>query len=154
MLIGRENQRIYITTVDDRSNHKYVIHRTQLETYSATLAGHNLFKLWLSIISVVRVTIVCSCYIYLDILSSTMYHILQTIGGFLQKTRAKAEAGDTTAGLVNQLNLEEFASVLDNAPPGTDELVALSKASWWTRGHAYYPRPSFSSPRNRDKLIM
>ena len=47
----------------------------------------------------------------------------------MSKMKKKAETGDTTAGLVDQLNLEEFASVLDNAPPGTDELVALSKAS-------------------------
>lgn len=45
----------------------------------------------------------------------------------MRKMKKKAETGDTTAGLVDQLNLEEFASVLDNAPPGTDELVALSK---------------------------
>lgn len=45
----------------------------------------------------------------------------------MRKVKSKSDNGDTTAGLVNQLNLEEFASVLDNAPPGTDELVALSK---------------------------
>lgn len=45
----------------------------------------------------------------------------------MRKMKKKAETGDTTAGLVDQLNLEEFAGVLDNAPPGTDELVALSK---------------------------
>lgn len=63
----------------------------------------------------------------------------------MRKAKAKADAGDATAGLVNQLNLEEFAGVLDNAPPGTDELVALSKVrttrlhecvGLWQRGHA------------------
>lgn len=53
--------------------------------------------------------------------------VSQVVDGFMSKMKNKAEAGDTTAGLVDQLNLEEFASVLDNAPPGTDELVALSK---------------------------
>lgn len=53
----------------------------------------------------------------------------------MRKTKAKAEGGDATASLVNQLNLEEFAGVLDNAPPGTDELVALSKVwAWWCGG--------------------
>lgn len=51
----------------------------------------------------------------------------QVVDGFLRKARAKADTGDAAAGLVSQLNLEEFADVLDNAPPGTDELVALSK---------------------------
>lgn len=46
---------------------------------------------------------------------------------FVQKTKAKADKGDTTSSMIGQLNLEEFADVLDNAPPGTDELVALSK---------------------------
>lgn len=53
--------------------------------------------------------------------------IQQVVDAFLKKTKGKADAGDATAGIVGQLNLEEFASVLDNAPPGTDELVALSK---------------------------
>eukprot|EP00904_Undaria_pinnatifida_P003458 jgi/Undpi1/13112/HiC_scaffold_8.g02774.m1 len=58
----------------------------------------------------------------------------QVVDGFLRKTKAKAEGGDATASLVNQLNLEEFASVLDNAPPGTDELVALSKVLKLVKG--------------------
>lgn len=39
-----------------------------------------------------------------------------------------AGIGDTMTSLVHQLDLEEFASVLDNAPnQRTDKLVALSK---------------------------
>eukprot|EP00752_Nemacystus_decipiens_P006686 g6013.t1 len=58
----------------------------------------------------------------------------EVVDGFMSKMKKKAEAGDTTAGLVDQLNLEEFASVLDNAPPGTDELVALSKVLRLVKG--------------------
>lgn len=50
----------------------------------------------------------------------------------MRQVKSKSETGDATAGLVDQLNLGEFAGVLDNAPPGTDELVALSKV--WSRG--------------------
>lgn len=64
-----------------------------------------------------------------DVLSTLVAPSRQVVDGFMSKMKKKAETGDTTAGLVDQLNLEEFASVLDNAPPGTDELVALSKAS-------------------------
>lgn len=52
---------------------------------------------------------------------------LKVVDGFMQKARAKADGGDAAAGMIGQLKLEEFAGVLDNAPPGTDELVALSK---------------------------
>ncbi|CAN0206159.1 unnamed protein product [Ectocarpus sp. 6 AP-2014] len=58
----------------------------------------------------------------------------EVVDGFMRKVKTKSEKGDTTAGLVDQLNLEEFASVLDNAPPGTDELVALSKVLKLVKG--------------------
>lgn len=55
----------------------------------------------------------------------------KVIDGFIRKTKTKAEKGDTASGIIGQLNLGEFADVLDNAPPGTDELVALSKVPAW-----------------------
>lgn len=56
------------------------------------------------------------------------------VDGFLSKAKVKSDSGDAAAGLVDQLNLEEFADVLDNAPPGTDELVALSKVLKMVKG--------------------
>lgn len=56
------------------------------------------------------------------------FYSWEIVDGFLSKAKVKSDSGDAAAGLVDQLNLEEFADVLDNAPPGTDELVALSKA--------------------------
>ncbi|CAM9358085.1 unnamed protein product, partial [Hapterophycus canaliculatus] len=58
----------------------------------------------------------------------------EVVDGFMRKMKSKSETGDATAGLVDQLNLGEFAGVLDNAPPGTDELVALSKVLRLVKG--------------------
>ncbi|CAM9691052.1 unnamed protein product [Scytosiphon promiscuus] len=58
----------------------------------------------------------------------------EVVDGFMRKVKSKSETGDATAGLVDQLNLGEFAGVLDNAPPGTDELVALSKVLRLVKG--------------------
>jgi hypothetical protein len=55
----------------------------------------------------------------------------QVVGAFLQKSKQQQEdssdGSSSTSSLLGKLNLEDFADVLDNAPPGTDELVALSK---------------------------
>jgi arsenite-transporting ATPase len=50
----------------------------------------------------------------------------EVIDAFLHKAQQKGEGG-ATGEILSQLNLQDFADVLDNAPPGTDELVALSK---------------------------
>lgn len=77
----------------------------------------------------------------------------KVVDGFMRKVKTKSAKGDTTAGLVDQLNLEEFASVLDNAPPGTDELVALSKVwngmVWYRNDMVWY---GILLPRDRREL--
>jgi hypothetical protein len=62
---------------------------------------------------------------------------LQVVGGFLKRSREAAAKEEKSGGLLDKLNLEDFASVLDNAPPGTDELVALSKVISVTYVYSY-----------------
>ncbi|KAG5185535.1 anion-transporting ATPase-like domain-containing protein [Tribonema minus] len=59
----------------------------------------------------------------------------EVVSSFLKRSKAQAEdKGGSSGGLLDKLNLEDFAGVLDNAPPGTDELVALSKVLKLVRG--------------------
>ncbi|CAM9203581.1 unnamed protein product [Chrysoparadoxa australica] len=57
----------------------------------------------------------------------------QVVDTFMK--RAESESGGPTKQMMDQLNLGDFASVLDSAPPGTDELVALSKVLKLVRGN-------------------
>jgi arsenite-transporting ATPase len=50
--------------------------------------------------------------------------VLRGLGGKKKKKNGERKKG---SGLMAQLELDEFADVLESAPPGTDELVALAR---------------------------
>ena len=52
--------------------------------------------------------------------------VLRGLGG-KNKNKKKGGAGGGGGGLIASLELDEFADVLESAPPGTDELVALAR---------------------------